>query len=126
MASLSPMPTWMVMASLTRILSSTVKGRRLPRLPQPSLIQFPHITPQNIFRISEEYRDRAAEADYKICRSLGSAAARRRCWASAADRDAARVSGRPVPPLVTESKFLLSLHLFHCRILDAYGYVIQS
>ncbi|OHT22046.1 RHS repeat-associated core domain-containing protein [Edaphosphingomonas haloaromaticamans] len=53
-------------------------------------------------KMSDDERDRAAEDDYAVCRSLSSAAARARCWASAAERDGARAAGRPVPPLVTE------------------------
>lgn len=52
-------------------------------------------------KMSEEDRDREAEKDYAKCRSLKSQGARGRCWESAAERDAARASGRPVPPLVT-------------------------
>jgi len=80
-----------------------VSGQRPPAPSLPQLLrQVAHVRPQSASNISEEDRDRAAENDYKICRSLRSSAARSRCWASAADRDAARVSGRPVPPLITE------------------------
>ncbi|MBO9712630.1 RHS repeat-associated core domain-containing protein [Sphingomonas sp.] len=51
--------------------------------------------------MDEDERKSAAEDDYEKCRSLQSAEARARCWASAADRDAARGAGRPLPPLVT-------------------------
>jgi hypothetical protein len=50
--------------------------------------------------MSEEEREKAAEADERICRMVNT----RECWASAAERDAARVSGRPVPPLRTGAK----------------------
>jgi hypothetical protein len=50
--------------------------------------------------MSEEERDKAYEDDAKICRVVKT----RECWASAADRDAARVSGRPIPPLQTGVK----------------------
>jgi RHS repeat-associated protein len=56
--------------------------------------------------MSDDDRDRAAEDDYAVCRSLSSAAAKARCWASAADRDGARAAGRPVPPLVTGRTFV--------------------
>jgi RHS repeat-associated protein len=81
-----------------------ITGQRpqTPSLPQLALTQLGHRRPQSASNISEEDRDRAAEEDYEICRSLRNAAARGRCWASAADRDAARVAGRPVSPLVTE------------------------
>ncbi|NML04903.1 RHS repeat-associated core domain-containing protein [Sphingomonas sp. G-3-2-10] len=49
----------------------------------------------------DDERDRAAEDDYNICRGLASPAARGRSWASAADRDAARSRGKPIPPLIT-------------------------
>lgn len=53
-------------------------------------------------KMSEGEREKAAEADYRICRSLNDTAARARCWESAAERDGARATGRPVPPLTTE------------------------
>jgi len=56
--------------------------------------------PQNTHSSMND-RDAEAEKDYEVCRSLASSAARARCWASAADRDAARAAGRPLPPLVT-------------------------
>lgn len=51
-------------------------------------------------KMSEEERDKAAEEDYNICRMVNT----RECWASAAERDAARATGRPVPPLQTGVK----------------------
>lgn len=48
-------------------------------------------------KMSEEERDKAAKEDEKICRIVNTA----QCWASAAERDAARVAGRHVPPLQT-------------------------
>lgn len=48
-------------------------------------------------KMSEEERDKAAKEDEKICSIVKTA----QCWASAAERDAARVAGRPVPPLQT-------------------------
>jgi RHS repeat-associated protein len=68
----------------------------VPVTPAMQLPQLPILaaTPMN-----DEDRDRAAEDDYELCRKLQDSSARRRCWASAAERDAARASGRPVPPL---------------------------
>jgi hypothetical protein len=43
-----------------------------------------------------------ANKDEAVCRSLGSAAARAKCWASANERRGARAAGRPLPPLITE------------------------
>ena len=64
----------------------------------------PHVRPKNTqthaAKMSEEEREKAAEADYRICRMVNT----RECWASAAERDAARVAGRPVPPLQTGVK----------------------
>lgn len=51
-------------------------------------------------KMSDKERQKAAEADYKICRVVNT----RECWASAAERDAARATGRPVPPLQTGVK----------------------
>ena len=48
-------------------------------------------------RMSDEEREAAREADERICRMVRT----RECWASVAERDAARVSGRPIPPLRT-------------------------
>ncbi len=48
-------------------------------------------------KMSEDEREKAAEADYKICRIVKTA----QCWSSAAERDAARAAGIPVPPLQT-------------------------
>ncbi len=48
-------------------------------------------------KMSEAEREKAREADYKICRLVNT----RACWASAAERDAARATGRPIPPLQT-------------------------
>ncbi len=52
-------------------------------------------------KLTDKEREREAEKDYDVCRGLGSAGARGRCWASAVDRDGAREAGRPLPPLVT-------------------------
>lgn len=73
--------------------------RRRALLPQST--QLPGITVV-ANKMSDDERDREAEKDYEVCRSLSSAAARARCWASAADRDGARAAGRPLPPLVTQ------------------------
>ena len=67
----------------------------------PSLTMLSGITPIAM-NIGAGDRDQAAEDDYAKCRSLSSAAARARCWASAADRDGARAAGRPLPPLVVQ------------------------
>ncbi|GAA3693630.1 hypothetical protein GCM10022268_00680 [Sphingomonas cynarae] len=48
-------------------------------------------------KMNEAERDKAAEEDYKICRIVKTA----QCWASAAERDASRATGKPVPPLQT-------------------------
>ena len=48
--------------------------------------------------MSDDDRDRAAEDDYQKCRQVPPSA-RRACWESAAERDAARATGKPLPPL---------------------------
>jgi RHS repeat-associated protein len=51
-------------------------------------------------KMTEKELEAAAEADYRICNMVNT----RECWASAADRDAARRRGKWVPPLQTGSK----------------------
>lgn len=50
--------------------------------------------------MSDEERQKAAEEDERICRIVNT----RECWESAAERDAARARGKPVPPLRTGVK----------------------
>jgi RHS repeat-associated protein len=51
-------------------------------------------------KMSDKERQKAAEADEQICRMVKT----RECWASAAERDAARAAGKTVPPLRTGIK----------------------
>jgi hypothetical protein len=57
-------------------------------------------------KMSDEERDKAREADEQICRMVKT----RECWESAAERDAARAVGKPVPPLRTGVKGSWSSH----------------
>ncbi len=51
-------------------------------------------------RRSEEECEQMAERDWEICRNLPKAHDRKLCWASASDRLAQCLRGKPIPPLV--------------------------
>jgi RHS repeat-associated protein len=74
-----------------------------PTLQTPNLSR-PQSSPQGAqshsAKMSEEEIEKAYEEDAKICRIVRT----RECWASAADRMADRVAGRPVRPLRTGTR----------------------
>lgn len=65
--------------------------------------------PQNVTSImSADEQEAENEKDEAICRSLPTVEQRVMCWASAEERRAARVRGRPLPPLITRRESIVA------------------